>query len=90
MNFIKATIATAAVTVCCFGNEMPAKASLAASINNFCSSVIQMNNKTGMSAAPGTTGGSAVIRISKVNSATYQELWTLAKSAGGHNCQRMY
>ena len=26
MNFIKATIATAAVITCCMGNEMPAKA----------------------------------------------------------------
>ena len=26
MNFIKATIATAAITVCCLGNEYPAKA----------------------------------------------------------------
>ena len=26
MNIIKATIATAAVTVCCLGNEMPARA----------------------------------------------------------------
>lgn len=90
MNFIKSTIATAAVITCCLGNEMPAKASLQASMNQFCSSVINLNNSTGLSAAPGSTGAKAAIRIAGSDNATYRQLWTLAKRQGGYDCQRMY
>ena len=42
MNLIKATIATAAVTVCCLGTNMPAKAAMTTSQRAVC--VRQLKN----------------------------------------------
>ena len=43
MNFIKATIATAAVITCCLGNDYPAKANQVSQANRFCKAVAGMN-----------------------------------------------
>ena len=53
MNFLKATIATAAITVCCLGNEMPANANKdVSSANEVCSNLVELNQTLGMSVAP--------------------------------------
>ena len=94
MNFIKATIATAAVTVCCMGNAMPANANKAVrSANKFCSSLVEMNRTLGMSVAPGSTGAQMFIAYAgnDFNGFSYADLYRMSKQLGtSPDCRRVY
>ena len=94
MNLIKATIAAAAVTVCCLGNETPANANNAVrSANKFCSSLVELNQTLGMSVAPGTTGAQMFIAYAgnNFNGFSYAELYRMSKQIGtSPDCRRAY
>ena len=89
-RFFKTSTAAVAIITCCLGNQMPAKASLAASLNQFCLA-IKDANELGLSGAPGTR-----IAIGAVNSqpgltsADYRMAWTMAKSTDVATCQEIY
>jgi len=69
----------------------PAQASdLSRAIDSFCVSVRRNINKQGMSAAPGSAGGSLIAATAKQTPAKYAALWAIAKGTSNSNCKRMY
>ena len=94
MNFIKATIATAAVITCCLGNDYPAKANQVSQANRFCKAVAGMNKEMNQSVAPGSAAAQVLIAYNggdDFSGYTYGQLYRLAKRIGtSRDCYLMY
>ena len=87
---MKRFLAITASLICCMGNEMPAKADFTSDSNAVCEAIVNLNQVSGASAAPGTPLGNIV--AGKIRGEfSYSTLWELAKASGNSDdCKRMY
>ena len=86
-TFLIAAAAAAAVVAA----GAPAHADeLSRAVDKFCVNVRRNLNSKGLSAAPGSAGGSLIAAMAKQTPTKYATLWAIAKGTSNANCQRMY